>query len=178
MTRLFVATDVPARVELKDEDTRQRAEVLCVETPCVAIVPHGNHELFFRGVADRDRQSSAHVTLNSHTEVLNHTLGREADRARFSTGVVFVVLGGVAVVAGEMMTFGSVLDGIGHIGDPSYRSDDHQGATAAIVGGLGAAAVGCIFIGTSSMTEQPGSSMQWTPRGQARPVGGAVGWRF
>jgi hypothetical protein len=161
LAQVIIATDVPARVGLRDaygNDVPSRHEGaaagrLCPTTPCVAVLPAGQYALDFWGIEDRGRLSSSWITVTHDTEVVDHTLGRQNASVAQPIGIVLL---GVGAVLLSWAAFDAVASA-----DQSHRDSSTDAALA--LTGLGSAAVGGVLLGVSPTTLQRGTTTQWTP---------------
>lgn len=182
MARVFLDTDVPARVVrittgsvdrenphlLRPTRAVAMRELVCEATPCAVTLPYGDHELTFEGLADAGRESRTTIRVRRATEVVNHSLGqdRTSGAAFFggllaATGVVLAIFAGYAA------------------SDPRYRGSDAPtglaiGGAVGMIGGLSLAAA-------FPHTRQDGATTQWSPGPSApavRAVGGGFALRF
>jgi hypothetical protein len=164
MARVAIATDVPARVRLRDADGRElpRDTVqgaapwgrLCTETPCAVTLPRGRYQLNFWAVYDGGRSSSASVTFAHDSEVVNHALGQERVGAGQPIGAGLIVVG-TALLAWAALSV--VVKG----GNDNHDVAPEKGMA---VGALGGIVVGGVLLGVSATTRQPGSTTQWSPQ--------------
>jgi hypothetical protein len=173
--RVIVATDVPARVigrRRKGDGSGGfggeevwNEQVVCARTPCVVTVPYGEHAFRFEGVDDGGRSSSAKLTVDRDTIVVNHTLGQSRfDWARpVGLGLLTLGIASLLVVGGNFET-GGLSPKVGN---------------ALVLGGLGGVVVGGLTLAASgSPSSQEGSTTQWTPSPATAKVGASLAGTF
>ncbi len=171
MTRVVIATDVPARVERVIQhdgftsDPRLRDDVVCAKTPCVVMLSRGDYELMFKGLTDDGRSSKMTVGFHGDTEVLNHTLGEERADLEYTAGAV-------AFGTGTLLFLATVLAWSQDI------SQDHSSAFGTLEAfGLLGMVVGGSLMADSDTILQPGSTTQWSPP-RSPEVGASARLRF
>jgi hypothetical protein len=176
-SRVYVTTDVPARVLLASGGTVTTRRggtvdvgagtVLCEATPCVLTLPQGDYDIAFVGLADRDRESVIGVHVERPTEVINHTLGKHSASIAKPIGLAAFLVGAVALGVTLGLAEGS----------------DAKATTALRTLGLASAATtafgGALFF-ASPTYHQEGSTTQWSPvpGPVGRTVSAGVGLRF
>jgi hypothetical protein len=154
LSRIIITTDVPARVERYTHGYRPFMRVpLCSQTPCTVSLPYGEYELFFEGLTEKTRLSTAHVRIQRATTIVNHALGQTRHDPARGLGA-FVVAGGIIALAAAA----ALAAHANKMGDPRPPE-----VTQLVAGGVGAIVIGGIVIGVSPTKVQEGATTQWTP---------------
>jgi hypothetical protein len=174
-TRVVISTDVPARVIVRRRkgdgsgdfyggEEVWTEQVVCEQTPCAVTAPRGNHQLKFEGLDDGGRSSTAKVSFDGETVVVNHTLGQQ--RVDWARPVGLGLLG--AGVASLIFVLSS---SEGH-------SMSGEVGNVFLLGGLGSVIVGGVVLSASGPpSTQDGSTTQWAPPPTAK-VGASLAGKF
>jgi hypothetical protein len=135
---------------------------VCVQTPCAANLPYGQHELIFQSPEDPSRVSSAAVTVGEKPSVVRHALGTQ--KSNSPAALVFGVLSMTFGVTGVIT--GGVLAGVLENKEPGYI----------ILGsGVGLTALGALLFYAGRFVRQEGTTIQWVPTNN-QTTGQAITW--
>jgi hypothetical protein len=145
---------VPARVGVYAHAVRAfTRELLCAETPCTVSLPHGEYELLFEGLRDRDRHGSALVRVEGTKTMVNHALGQNRTHPVRPFGVAGMVAGGILLATAAVLAMNA-----------SNRDVQvYPEAKPMALIGLGSVLIGGIVVGITPATVQEGATTQWSP---------------
>jgi hypothetical protein len=135
-------------------------ETVCSQTPCVADLGLGTHDLRITSITDLTHTGVGTITAGPKPSVYRYALGRNVDHSvRFIWGMQGLIWGGVVL--------GGCTVGLGL--ESSQKGGADSGAVGAFVAGLvvgaGLAALGTYLLAQPVGEKQEGTGVQWVPGG-------------
>lgn len=131
-------------------------QTACPQTPCVANLPLGPHDLRITSLSDPTHVGMGSIIVGPQPTDYRYALGHNIYPE--------VVGGALALSAGICGLFvGPVFIAVGNTGNngPNFTPYGY----GALIGGLALTALGAILIANGRGTTQDGTGLQWTPSG-------------
>lgn len=141
-------------------------KTICGETPCVADLPKGDHEIVFEREQDGQREL-ADVKLGDPDKVVRHAFGSLEVSPAFGVGVASISLGALSMALSWMPLLFAGFQG--------RSQDSHDTLVSAgdgmLIGGAIAFVGGIVLSALTRPEHHPGATRQWDlpPSDTARP---------
>jgi len=140
-------------------------ETVCKQTPCVANLSIGDHDLRITSIQDDSHTGSATITIGPQPSVYRYALGRSVNHTSRviwgAQGLAWGVLGFGASTIGLVAQYKNLCANCAPVGPANPV------AVVSLVVGMiasgGLAAVGAYLVGKPMLDLQEGTGVQWVP---------------